>query len=267
MNIKHFHKAASLDDAYERVNKSRHHAIIAGGAWMKFSSRELEEAIDLSDLGLDAIEETKNEVIIGSMTTLHAIETSEILQALFNGILPEAAAQIVGVGLRNVLTIGGSIIGKYGFSDLLGPLLCMDAQLNFHQAGKMSLEAFLDAKSSINDVLVSVHIPKQNGKGYFKKVRKTALDFAVLNIAITKTTDQFKIALGSRPARAILAMDAMAVLNGYESLDNKQIENAAKIAADATTFGDNHRASKAYRKELAYVYVRRGLFMLNKEAS
>ncbi len=264
MKIQNFHKASSLADAYERLERSSDAAIIGGGAWMKFSSRTLEEAIDLSGLGLDAIDERDGVVAIGSMTPLRDIETSDVLKRIFNGILPHAAAQIVGVGLRNIATIGGSVVGKYGFSDLLGPLLCMDARLEFFKEGEVSLAEFLERKGRTDDILVSVNIPSKAGCGYFKKVRKTALDFAVLNITITKTDGQTRIALGSRPARAVLAMDAMAVLNGSVDNDETTIEKAAEKAAEAVRFGDNHRASEAYRKHLAYVYVRRGLFMLEE---
>ncbi len=258
MRIDAYHRATSLEDAYERLNEDKRHAVIGGGGWLKLSNKTIPLAIGLEALGLDKIEEEGDAVKIGSMVTLSQFAQDARIKSLYSGILEDATTRIMGEGLRNVVTVGGTIMGKYPFSDLLTPLLLMDAHVEFHKEGIMSLKAFLQRKGRMDDILVSLRIHKKKGSGFFKKVAKTTLDFAVLNIAVAHDEEGYKIALGSRPSRAVLAEGAMDMMNKAEEPE-KTLYMAAKKVSEELKYGSNHRGSEAYRKSLAEVYVRRGL--------
>ncbi len=258
MKINQLKQVETLDEAYRLLNEDRRNVVIAGGAWLKMSSRTVETGIDLSNLSLDYIEETPEALRIGSMTTLRQLETHAGVRALYKGMLSTSISQIMGVGLRNLVTIGGSIIGKYGFSDVLPALLAMETSLVFHSQGEIPLEDFLESKGRINDVLVSINIRKKKGVGYFKKVKQTALAFATLNIAVSRSEGLYKIAIGSRPSVATLAREAMEEVNLAESVDDETIARAAEHAT-SLKFSSNPSASEDYRAILARVYTGRGL--------
>lgn len=78
LKIKEYVRAESLSQAYE-LNQKRSSRILGGMLWMKMSNARIGTAIDLSDLGLDQIEETEDEIRIGCMVTLRQLETSELL--------------------------------------------------------------------------------------------------------------------------------------------------------------------------------------------
>lgn len=82
-------------------------------------NKTLGTAIDLCDLGLDQIDEDENEFRIGAYATLRQIETHEALNAYTHGAIAESVRHIVGVQFRNVATVGGSIWGRFGFSDVM----------------------------------------------------------------------------------------------------------------------------------------------------
>lgn len=82
-------------------------------------NKTLGTAIDLCDLGLDRIDEDENEFRIGAYATLRQIETHEALNAYTHGAIAESVRHIVGVQFRNVATVGGSIWGRFGFSDVM----------------------------------------------------------------------------------------------------------------------------------------------------
>ncbi len=65
MKINSYHSVKSIEEAYKLLNANKQNAIVAGGAWMRLSSKEIETAIDLSELGLDQIVETKDAFEIG----------------------------------------------------------------------------------------------------------------------------------------------------------------------------------------------------------
>ena len=57
-------KAKSLDEAWE-LNQIRSNRVVGGMLWLKMSRLNINKLIDLSDLGLDGIEENEDEFIIG----------------------------------------------------------------------------------------------------------------------------------------------------------------------------------------------------------
>src|SRR5690554_4298963 len=116
----------SLEEAYE-LNKSKRNVIIGGSLWLRMGRKKINTAIDLSALGLNKIEENVNSFKIGCMTSLRDIETHEGLNRCFNSVLKKSLKHIIGVQMRNLATIGGSIYSRFGFSDILTALLSLDS--------------------------------------------------------------------------------------------------------------------------------------------
>lgn len=260
MKVNEYYRASSLEDAYQKLQASPKNAIVAGGLWMKKMGQSYDSLIDLSKLGLDKISETKDEVIVGSMVTQRDFEDSKIVSFLFAGAPAFAVREVMGVNFRNLATIGGSIMGRYPFSDVITGLLPYDVELEFYPAQKMSLEEYLNYKGKLNAILVAIHIKKGEGKGYFKKVKTTALDFPIVNIAVAKVNKEYRVVVGARPMVAARSYKAMEYLNN----GGKDFAKAAELAVEELSFMDNKDASKEYRVDLAKVYVRRGLEEVNK---
>ena len=113
MRINEYFKPSNLEQAYN-VLKDKNATIIGGGAFLRISSKRIKSALDLSNLELDFIEDKKDRIEIGAMTTLRKVEENEALKNNFSGVVSRAAATIMGVQFRNVATIGGSVAGRYG---------------------------------------------------------------------------------------------------------------------------------------------------------
>ena len=90
-------------------------------------------AIDLCDLGLDTIEETDEEFSIGARVTLRELEQHVGLNTYTHDAVKNAVKDIVGVQFRNMATIGGSIWGRFGFSDVLTVFLAMDSYVELYK--------------------------------------------------------------------------------------------------------------------------------------
>ena len=260
MKVNEYYRASSLEDAYQKLQASPKNVIVAGGLWMKKMGQSYDSLIDLSKLGLDKISETKDEVIVGSMVSQRDFEDSKIVSFLFAGAPAFAVREVMGVNFRNLATIGGSIMGRYPFSDVITGLLPYDVELEFYPAQKMSLEEYLNYKGKLNAILVAVHIKKVEGKGFFKKVKTTALDFPIVNIAVAKVNKEYRVVVGARPMVAARSYKAMEYLNN----GGKDFAKAAELAVEELSFMDNKDASKEYRVDLAKVYVRRGLEEVSK---
>lgn len=258
MKINHYLKPTSLSEACNLLNQNPQAILYGGGAWLKVSMKQMDTVIDLEHVLSNQIIEEKSEIVISALTSLHEIEKSKLLQSHFSGIVSDAASQIMGISVRNIATIGGTIMGRYGFSDLLTPLLALGTTLQFYQSGSISLHDFLTLKKPPRDILVSIKIPKKDQVGYFKKIATTALDFAILNIAICRNDDFINVAVGSRPGVALIPVKTVELINKYGYSD-ELMSKIEQPFMEECQFGSNGKASKEYRLQLAKVYLQRGL--------
>jgi len=257
--VKEYIKPKTLNKAYELLKQNKRNYIIGGGAWIKLTLKSVETFISLDDLNLNKVEETDKEIIIGAMTTLHDIEGNESINNLYNGLLAKACHSIMGMNVRNIATIGGSIMGRLAFSDIYPVLLVLNTTLVFHNAGEIKFSDFLDNPRMERDILVKIKIIKESGKGFFKKVSNTPLDFALINFAITNGKSGYKISIGSTPYIAKRALKTETYLNNIKTINAENLDKAVNIALEELKFSDNIRGSKAYRIELTKAYIKRGI--------
>lgn len=259
MRATNFYRATSIDDAYKKMLEDPRNTILAGGLWIKKMGQSYNTLIDISGLELNKISEDTDSIHVGAMVTLRDFEASPIVNRLFDGVTAFAVREIMGVNFRSLATIGGSIFGRYPFSDVIAGLLPLDVTLEFYPEQKMSLEEYLGYRGKLQAILVAVHIKKGKGKAFYKKVKATALDFPLINISVVKRDDHYYIAVGSRPLVASLAHEAM-----KEADSGEKFEKVAKTAVNHYLFADSMTIGKEYRKELAEVYIRRGLEEVSK---
>lgn len=258
ITIREYTRPQTIDEAYKHLVAKKNTALFGGGAFIKMSSKNISTAIDLSKLGLDDIKESDEDIEIGAMVTFGDIEGSSILKKYFSNMLAISVKDIVGVQLRNIVTVGGTVYSRYGFSDFITALLSLDTKVKLYKQGTISLEEFLMNGAPESDILESIIIKKDNRKAVFKSMRSSKGDYAILNIAVSKLEDGFRIAVGARPSRAILAHGTMDYLNrsGY-SYD--YIINACDIISKEIVFGSNTRGSKEYRRDICKVLLKRSL--------
>lgn len=241
LTIKNYVKVKSLEEAYE-LNQKRSAKVLGGTLWLKMGKRNVQTAIDLSDLGLDKIEETEEEFRIGAMVTLRQIEKHEGLNQYTNGAVRECVRHIVGTQFRNCATVGGSIFGRFGFSDVLTCFLAMDTYVELYPTGMVPLEEF--AKSSYgNEILVSVIVKKKSMCIGYETLRNEATDFPVIAVAVAKWDEKYHVSIGARPAKAALV--TADTLEDYKEIAGK------------FTYGSNLRGSAQYRQYIAGVLVKR----------
>ena len=259
LKIKSYVKVNSLAEAYE-LNQKKTSCVLGGMIWLKMSSRSVGTAIDLSGLGLDTITENDDEFIIGCMTSLRSLELHEALNAYTQGAVRESLRHIVGVQFRNCATVGGSIYGRYGFSDVLTVFLGMDTWVELYEKGKIPLTEFVNMKKD-RDILVNIIVKKQPLRICYLSQRNSSTDFPVLTCTASLIGDEARTVIGARPGRAMIVEDTKKILNGFGELGkNKKKEAAqafARYAAKQVPTGKNMRASAEYRTRLVEVLTRR----------
>lgn len=258
ITIQKYIKPQSLEEAYQ-LNQSPANRIVAGMLWLKTGSGNINTAIDLCDLGLDTIEETETEFSIGAMVSLRQIEQHEGLNAYSQNAICDAVKDIIGVQFRNMATVGGSIWGRFGFSDVLSVFLCMDSYVELFNGGIISLEDFAKQKMD-NDILVRLIVKKTPGTFVYSAMRAQKTDFPVLTCAISQMNDTYKFSIGARPARAMVITDDQNIL--AEGINEETAKKMADYVAEHTPTESNLRGSSEYRTHLTRVLTYRNLMKL-----
>ena len=151
----------------------------------------------------------------------------------------------MSTGMNMPARLGGSIWGRFGFSDVLTVFLAMDAYVELYKGGIIPLEQFAQMKKD-NDILVRLIVKKTPCKVVYSSVRNQRTDFPVLACAVSCMNGQYRASIGARPARAMLIRSEKS--DGF----------AAFVAENAPTEG-NVRGSAAYRTHLIKVLVERSM--------
>lgn len=266
ITIQNYRKVEDLAEAYE-LNQKKANRIVGGMMWLRMSKGRVQTAIDLSGLGLDTIEEDVQEFRIGCMTTLRQLELHEGLQKYFGGAVRESVRHIVGTQFRNGATVGGSIFGRFGFSDVLTCFLAMDSYVELYQGGIVPLREFVQMERD-RDILVRLIVKKDGRKAVCLSERACSTDFPILvcTVSISISEGRVEAAIGARPMKAeVVTLAEMAEDQVLAELTEDKIEELAEKAAESFRFGSNMRGSAQYRQHLAYVLVKRGLKKLRKE--
>lgn len=255
IKINNYVKVKSLEEAYE-LNQKKENRIVGGMMWMRMSKGRMQTAIDLSELGLNEIEETEEEFRVGCMCSLRQLELHEGMNTYFNGAVRESVRHIVGTQFRNQATVGGSIFGRFGFSDVLTCFLALDTYVELFKGGIVPLCEFVNMERD-RDILVRLIIKKDGREAAYLSERMSSTDFPILACAAAIKEGRAYISLGARPMKAELFVPD-------EIVTEENVEDVARKAAEAIRFSSNMRGSEQYREHLAKVLVKRDLKKENR---
>ena len=254
MTIREYKRVESLEEAWQ-LNQKKQNRIIGGMIWLKMETINVGTAIDLSGLGLDTIEETTDGFSIGAMVTLRQLEQHPGLERYTQGAVREALRHIVGVQLRNLATVGGSIYSRFGFSDVLTLFLAMDCSVELYKGGIVPLREYAQ-RSYDRDIVVRLILKKEPAQYCYQSVRNSQTDIPVLTCAAARLAEGgYRFAIGARPLKAVLI-----------EMPAAPAEQLAEQVQQQVITGSNMRGSAEYRRHLAGVLVRRTVHELeNRE--
>lgn len=253
IQIQKYVQAESLEQAYQ-LNQKRSARILGGMLWLRLSRGSVGTAIDLCRLGLNTIEETQDAFILGAMATLRQLERHPGLNAYTHGAAARAVQDIVGVQFRNMATVGGSVWGRFGFSDVLTFLLSLDTAVELYHGGRVPLEEFARRKPDA-DILTRIHIRKTPGRFAYQALRVQRTDLPALTCALSQIEGETRAVIGARPGRALVIRDAPGILR--DGITEESARAFGAYVARQTPTGSNLRGSAAYRSHLAEILTRR----------
>jgi carbon-monoxide dehydrogenase medium subunit len=281
-----YHVARSLEEASRLVGQfGADGKILAGGhslvPLMKFRLAAPKHLVDIGRLGeLKYIREDGENIEIGALTTHYQIESSELLKVKCP-LLPETAAEIGDVQVRNRGTIGGSISHADPAGDWPAPIVALDAQIKaISTRGERWIAArdlfveLLTTSLEGDEILTAVRVPilgARTGSAYLK-LHHPASGYALVGVAVVVSLDeqghiaQARVGVTGVGAKAYRATAVEEALRGKPT-SAKRLAEASAHAADAIEVNSDLFASAEYRTHLAGIYTRRALERAIERAS
>jgi carbon-monoxide dehydrogenase medium subunit len=269
---------SSLDEAISLLTKHGDEAkLLAGGhsliPIMKLRLAQPKFLIDIGRLsGLADIREDSGAIVIGGLVTHHALETSDLLKSKLP-LLPETAAHVADVQVRNRGTIGGSLVHADPAADLPATALALRAEFRVvGPKGQRTIGAedffvgLLTTAIAPDEILTEVRfplLPAKTGSAYVKVPNK-ASHYAIVGVAAVVTLgkdgrcEQARIGLTGvthKPQRALAAEKALV----GKAPDAGTIAAAASLAADGIKALSDIHASAEFRLHLTKVMTGRAL--------
>ena len=202
---------------------------------------------------------------IGAMTTHADIAASRPLRTKCP-LLPETAAHIGDVQVRNKGTIGGSLVHADPAADYPGAMLALNAEMDLvGPKGKRVVRvadffvALLQSAVGPDEILTEIRIPETSPAVAYVKTEQKASGFALAGVAVVQSMAGFRIGVTGVAAKAYRASAVEHVLAKLKSPKPEEIAQASMLAADGVHPLSDIHASAEYRAHLAQINTRRAI--------
>ena len=276
-----YRKVSSLEEAFRLFQEYGEKAqILAGGTdlFIKMRNQNLrpEILIDLKGIpGMDRISyDPPTGLRIGTLTSIHRLETSSVLRERY-GVIAQGAASLGSFQVRCRATLGGNIGNASPAADMVPGLISLGAMVKIVSRGgerSLPLEGLFAGPGRTHlrpgEILMEIQVPpfaRPTGFHYTKHSIRNAMDLAVVGVAVSLSTDpqknrceEAKIALGAVGPVPMRAIKAENYLKSQE-LDEELISRAALLALEEAQPISDIRASGEYRRAMVGVITQRAL--------
>jgi len=267
----------TLDEAVSLLSKHADAKILSGGQslipLMKLRFASPPYIIDINRIpDLAYIREADGWLRIGALVRESDLEKSDLVRSRYP-ILLDTCAVIADPLVRNMATICGNVAHGDPANDHPATMLATGAAFVAKgPKGERTIPAssfftgLFETALERDEILTEIRIPApapRTGGAYIKLERKVG-DFAIAATAAQVTLDemgnckQAGIGLTNAALTPVKAIRAEQFLQG-KRLDENNIREAARIAADDSEPRSDFRGSEAYRRDLIRVLTARTL--------
>jgi CO/xanthine dehydrogenase FAD-binding subunit len=255
--------------------------VVAGGTDVipQLRRRELDAdaLVDITHLpDMRSIEENGEWIVLGGLVTHAAVASSPLIREKAK-LLADGAICVGSPQIRNVATVAGNLVSGQPAADTSTPLLALDASVTIaSKDGERVVpltKFFIDSGKTVlncrREILTRIQFKALKGHQgccYLRLSQRKALALPILACAVLIKVDKERraieeaaIALGPVAPIPVRMTRAEERLRG-SPISTETIEAAGKITMEESRPRDSLlRGSSIYRKEMAEVFVKRGL--------
>jgi len=186
MNELQWYFPSSVAESEEMLNIPKTIPHGGGTAIIRSGMSRIEGLIDLGRLGLHRFAEGDDRVQIGA--TMAFSDVADHMESLDReNILSLALSCAASTPLRNRITVGGSISHFPAWSDLMGPLIALDASVSVvgEQRGTFRvLEYATNPELRKHTLITGVTVDTQFWRPYYHRETRTSFDYPAFTVTI-----------------------------------------------------------------------------------
>jgi carbon-monoxide dehydrogenase medium subunit len=221
---------------------------------------------------LNYIKKEDDEIRIGALTHLSAIEESELVRE-YAPCLVEAVGQMGSLQIRHQGTIGGNLCNASPAADTAPPLLILGAKALLKSEGRQRVvlldRFFLGPGKTILDpgeIMAEIQIPVPEAEGRFgheKLGRRNAFTLSIVSVAAWAKVEReifqgIRIALGAVAPVPLRAWQTEKFLIGKKAIAENINAGMEMIIREVQPISDV-RASADYRRDMSSVLTKRAI--------
>lgn len=267
-----YHRPETIHKSFCLLSRQKPRTFpLAGGTWIVAQSDlQVEAVVDLSSLNLAYIKLSTRRIRIGSMTTLQALIESPSIQDLANGQLKEALSNSAPRAIRNIATLGGTIIVGNSSSEVCLTLLALNAQVVIRNPAEQAipLNAFYANQAEYlppTGILSQIIIPKTTadvGVG-LTRVSRAPRDQPVVSAAamvsrVGHVCRVGRLALGGISPKPVKLPEIEAMISN-QRIDAALLDRVAEAVRNGSSIPPGKQSSAEYQREMAGIVVSRAL--------
>ncbi|MDR7420200.1 MAG: xanthine dehydrogenase family protein subunit M [Armatimonadota bacterium] len=251
--------------------------VLAGGQsllpMMKLRILEPAHVVDIGRIGaLRKIRVRDGRLIMGALVTHWMLESSATVRRVAP-VLAETASVIGDLQVRNLGTLGGSLVHGDPAADYPAVMLALDAEFALTgPAGDRTVPAgeffqgIMTTAVEPGELLLEISVPVPTGRvgGAYHKMPNPASGFALAGAAAIVGLDaagccaHVRVGVNGVGPAAYRATGVESALTGREPTD-ELIAEVARLATDGVVPNEDLHASAEYRLHLGWVMTKRAL--------
>ncbi|MDY0001008.1 MAG: FAD binding domain-containing protein [Polyangia bacterium] len=276
VTLREFIYPSTLEQALTALEGGRESArALAGGTSVIFFRGQGTAAlVDITRLGLDEIAEEGDDLVLGACVRLQRLARAPEVRSPGLRALAEAAAVAGPRAVRNVVTLGGNVVGYKRWSDTPNALLALGARVELARAGcppRVLPLADLYTKHpqtllAPGELVTRFRLPLPGARvgSAYLKLAHTRVDYALVSAAA-------RVSLGEDgqvvdASLVIGALEHLPAKQGWvegmlrgNKLDKEVLDGVAERVRETLKPAADMRASAHYLKEVAGVTARDAL--------
>ncbi|MBV9734883.1 MAG: xanthine dehydrogenase family protein subunit M [Acidisphaera sp.] len=256
-----YHKPTSIADAVKLLGADADAKALAGGQTfipvLKQRLNKPSAVIDLAGLGLSGIRAEGNRVVIGAMTTHHAIATSPDIAKAIPG-LTTMAGWIGDTQVRHRGTMGGSLANNDPTACYPAAVLALNATIRTDKrsiAADDYFQGMFTTALEPGELITEIEFPLPVEKSAYAKFRNPASRYAMVGVFVAKSSAGVRVAITGAAQNGVFRHKEM-----EEALGKSWSPDAvAKIKTSPEALNSDIHGSAEYRAHLITVMAKRAV--------
>ncbi len=258
--LREYHRPTDLQEALRLLQRPDVRTVpLAGGTdLIGRDGSEIEAVVDLSALGLDFVEREGDTLRLGAMMRLQTIV--EGLGSVADGLLADAARRMAGWNIRNVATLGGSLVGAGLHTPLSVALAALGAHLTITGQGESLRWPVKEIPQGQLVTAITINLPQGTLGAAYEQVGRTPADHPIVCAAAVASRSAEGTIHTRTVVGGLLVNDLVIVEQAVEDSPAAAVEAvAAQVVPPQAICLSDYRGSAEYRRAVAPVLARRAL--------